>query len=114
MGAVAALADERTAVVVVSDHGFVPGHAELPIVDLFADAGLLAWQDEAEGMDRQAVAETPGRRTGSDDPFWIERVDWTRTLAVPLSLNEVYVNLRGREPHGIVAPGRSSSGCAPA
>ena len=46
MGAVAALADERTAVVVVSDHGFVPGHAELPIVDLFAEAGLLAWQDD--------------------------------------------------------------------
>ena len=77
VGAVAALADERTAVVVVSDHGFVPGHAELPIVDLFAEAGLLVWKDEVDGMDRQTVAETPGRRTDSDDPFWIERVDWT-------------------------------------
>ncbi len=105
VGAVAALADERTAVVVVSDHGFVPGHAELPIVDLFSEAGLLVWKDEVDGMDRQTVAETPGRRTDSDDPFWIERVDWCRTLAVPMSLNEVYVNLRGREPHGIVAPG---------
>ena len=105
VGAVAALADERTAVVVVSDHGFVPGHAELPIVDLFAEAGLLAWQDDGGVADRQTVAETPGRRAGADDPFWIERIDWTRTLAVPLSLNEVYVNLRGREPHGIVASG---------
>ena len=104
VGAMAELADERTALVVVSDHGFVPGHAELPIVDLFAEAGLLAWQDEGVA-DRQTVAETPGSRAGSDDPFWIERIDWTRTLAVPLSLNEVYVNLRGREPHGIVAPG---------
>lgn len=69
VGAVAALADERTAVVVASDHGFVPGHAELPIVDLFAAAGLLAWQDEVDGMDRQTVAETPGRRTDADDPF---------------------------------------------
>ena len=108
VGALAALADERTAVVVVSDHGFVPGKAELPIVDLFAEAGLLVWKEdsgEGQGADRQTVAETPTRAAEGDEPFWIERVDWTRTLAVPMSLNEVYVNLKGREPHGIVAPG---------
>jgi predicted AlkP superfamily phosphohydrolase/phosphomutase len=36
--------------------------------------------------------------------FW-ENVDWSRTRAYALGLGEVYINLRGREAHGIVSPG---------
>src|SRR5262249_4409497 len=32
-------------------------------------------------------------------------VDWSRTKAYGLGMNGLYLNLKGREPHGIVEPG---------
>jgi predicted AlkP superfamily phosphohydrolase/phosphomutase len=36
--------------------------------------------------------------------FW-ENVDWSRTKAYAMGLGQIYLNLKGREGHGIVAPG---------
>ncbi len=41
-------------------------------------------------------------RTVGDAPSGA--VDWTRTQAYSLGMGEIYINLRGREPAGIVAP----------
>ena len=34
----------------------------------------------------------------------LHEIDWSKTQAVPVRLNEVYINLKGRNPHGIVDP----------
>ena len=107
VGGLAELADDDTAVVVVSDHGFVTSGSELPLVELFEENGLLFWKEEEENLVRQAVGATPTKDTHlMEKAFWTERADWSRTLAIPLSENEVYINLEGREPHGIVKPGK--------
>jgi predicted AlkP superfamily phosphohydrolase/phosphomutase len=36
--------------------------------------------------------------------FW-PNVDWTKTRAYALALGQIYVNLKGRERYGVVAPG---------
>jgi hypothetical protein len=106
VGGMADLADEETAVVVVSDHGFVTSGSNLPLVELFEQNGLIAWKEDEEKLVKQAVGATPTKDTHVlEKAFWTERADWSRTLAVPLSENEVYINLKGREPGGIVEPG---------
>jgi predicted AlkP superfamily phosphohydrolase/phosphomutase len=106
IGGMAALADDDTIVVVVSDHGFVPRLTELPLVDLFTEAGLLFWRDQEARLNADPAAETPTKDTHRAElKFWTENLDWERTVAVPLSNTDVYVNLKGREPHGLVEPG---------
>lgn len=34
----------------------------------------------------------------------LHEIDWSKTQAVPVRLNKVYINLKGRNPHGIVDP----------
>jgi predicted AlkP superfamily phosphohydrolase/phosphomutase len=36
--------------------------------------------------------------------FW-ENVDWSKTRAYAMGLGELYINLQGREAHGVVQPG---------
>ena len=40
-----------------------------------------------------------------DQGSFFPNVDWSRTRAYALGLGQIYLNLRGREGHGIVAPG---------
>lgn len=41
---------------------------------------------------------------GAAEPLDLTAVDWSRTRAYALGAGQVYLNLRGREPRGIVAP----------
>jgi predicted AlkP superfamily phosphohydrolase/phosphomutase len=54
--------------------------------------------------------QQPGEKTLKDlfggGTFW-ENVDWTRTKAYAMGLGQIYVNLQGREGHGIVPPSDS-------
>jgi predicted AlkP superfamily phosphohydrolase/phosphomutase len=45
----------------------------------------------------------------SQGQFW-ENVDWSKTRAYAMGLGELYINLRGREAQGIVAPGADYEG----
>ena len=78
-----ALADEDTVVMVVSDHGMPPAHRWADINVRLAECGLMALDPATRhiDMDRSLVYTWPER--GS----------------------EVFVNLAGREPTGIVPPG---------
>ncbi len=78
-------ADAETLVVVTADHGHIPYlYGAAMIGNALTNAGLLAWT-RGEG----------GRVA----------VDWSKTQAYPLNSVHVYVNLRGRDPDGVVAPG---------
>ena len=83
----ASCASEETLVVVVSDHAAIPTTRMVWVGQALVDAGLLVYREDDAGR-------------------WVP--DWTRTRVVlgdhPLAEN-VWVNLKGRDPDGIVEPG---------
>jgi predicted AlkP superfamily phosphohydrolase/phosphomutase len=80
--------DDRSALVVMSDHGFKAFRRGVSLNTWFLRNGYQALKD--------------GRAVGRE---WFEDVDWNRTKAYALGLGGVYLNLRGREARGIVAAG---------
>jgi predicted AlkP superfamily phosphohydrolase/phosphomutase len=85
------LRDEDT-LIVLSDHGFTSFRRSVNLNTLLLEAGYLALR----------AGVRPGPDTDILNPM---RVDWGRTRVYAIGINSVYVNLRGREKHGIVAPG---------
>ena len=81
--------DERTTLIVMSDHGFTPWYWTVQLNSWLVDQGYVALRDPS----RQGEA-----------PLFLN-VDWSRTTAYALGLQGLYVNLAGREEQGIVAPG---------
>ena len=80
--------DERTTLIVMSDHGFTPWYWTVQLNSWLVDQGYVALRD-------------PSRQGQS--PLFLN-VDWSRTTAYALGLQGLYVNLAGREEQGIVAP----------
>ena len=82
-----ACADDDMLVIVVSDHSAIPTTRQAWVGQSLVDAGLLVYRENGDG---QSV------------------IDWARTKVVlgdhPLAEN-VWVNLKGRDPDGIVEPG---------
>jgi predicted AlkP superfamily phosphohydrolase/phosphomutase len=77
-----------TTLVVMSDHGFASWRRAFHLNTWLKENGYLAVVDA-------------GLR---DDPGLFSNVDWSRTRAYGLGLNGLYINVRGRERHGIVDP----------
>lgn len=81
------LADDHTTVAIVSDHGSV-GFSEARVQwRILEEAGLMTY-----------FPGNPGRTWRN------QNVDWSRTKAYPWGSGFVNVNLKGREPTGIVEP----------
>jgi predicted AlkP superfamily phosphohydrolase/phosphomutase len=77
--------DEDTILVLMSDHGGTPHrHGRLEIEEILEQAGLLAYSTMAP----------------LDQPV----IDWSQTKAAPLANCNIFINLNGREPEGIVEP----------
>jgi predicted AlkP superfamily phosphohydrolase/phosphomutase len=81
--------DDKTVLLVMSDHGFKPFRR---CVD------LNAWLRERGYLCLKAGATTPGA------PY-LDDVDWARTKVYALGLAGMYLNLKGREGEGIVERG---------
>jgi len=84
-------AGEPALTVLVSDHGATPRTDFVPVETILADAGLLAYVEESERELTMYGYPIPG-------------VDWQHTLAIPQRSCYVYVNLKGRDPQGVVEP----------
>ena len=84
-------AGDDATVLVVSDHGFAPFRRSFNLNTWLRERGYLALK---------------GNATTGGNSF--EGVDWSRTRAYGLGLNGLYLNLRGREGHGIVEPGAAA------
>ena len=80
--------DPDTTLVVMSDHGFTSWRRSMNLNSWLRDEGFLAVKDP----------------NLSQDPGLYGNVDWSRTKAYGLGLNGLYINLKGREKNGIVAP----------
>ncbi len=123
----------ETVLILMSDHGFGPLYREVYLDNVFAEAGLLhlrrtplarlrrflfrlgltprnllrALAAVGLGSLVQQVLSPAARVRVSNRLLMGGSVDWGRTRAYPLGgAGQIYVNLKGREPQGIVEPGR--------
>jgi len=96
IGRIVEHAGKETVVVLTSDHGAVPtenmfeeGFTGLNVNAILKEAGLLCYKEEPE-------ADVPGPPA----------IDWAKTRAFAQRSIYVYVNLKGRDPDGIVSAGK--------
>jgi len=82
VGEVMRAADEDTAVIVVSDHGMPVSKKVVSLTELFTRKGWFRMKRDEQG--RPAV-------------------DWSKTKAINILLH-IWINLKGRDPEGIVEP----------
>ena len=80
--------DEKTLLMVVSDHGFK---------SFSRCVNLNAWLHQ-----NGYLTLKPGKTESGD---WFDDVDWSRTRAYTMGLNGLYLNLKGREREGVIEPG---------
>ena len=80
-------------------------------IALFSDHALICAEEEAVAMgDNTGVSLEPLHKFGytvlkrDADGNELPEVDWTKTKAIMTRSNSIYVNLKGRDPHGIVEP----------
>jgi predicted AlkP superfamily phosphohydrolase/phosphomutase len=90
VGRALAHADDRTLVIVLSDHGFTSFRRGVHLNGWLHAQGLLALKD--------------GVRPGDDAGDLFRSVDWQRTRAYAVGLGGIYLNLQGREAQGSVKP----------
>lgn len=86
-------ADDETAVFIVSDHGAIPrsvGHLNPGIAEI-------------TGVNGKLLSEL-GWTNLYQDEQGMYQIDWTTTRAVNNRGEHIYINLKGRDPHGIVEP----------
>jgi predicted AlkP superfamily phosphohydrolase/phosphomutase len=84
--------DAKTALFVLSDHGFRAFRRSVHINTWLHQQGYLVLRESA-----------PASRS------WFADVDWSRTRAYALGLSGLYLNVRGREAHGIVDSGAEAA-----
>lgn len=86
------LDEDGSVLMVVSDHGFKPFRRGVNLNAWLREHGYLVV------------------REGQDDADMLRGVDWSGTRAYALGFGGIYLNTRGRESAGIVAPGAEAEG----
>ena len=87
------LIDEGWTVLIVSDHGMVSPAHEVPM--LSESSGI-----NARVMQELGFTVLKQDENGND----LHEIDWSKTKAIAIRCNHIYLNLKGRDPQGIVAP----------
>jgi predicted AlkP superfamily phosphohydrolase/phosphomutase len=78
--------NDRTALIILSDHGFKSFRRGVNLNSWLMKEGYLHL------------------KSGAKSGEWFDGVDWQRTKAYALGLGGIFVNLKGRESQGIVEP----------
>jgi predicted AlkP superfamily phosphohydrolase/phosphomutase len=111
-----------TTVLVMSDHGFGPIRKEIYINEWLADQGFLVSSSNSSSRKVRTGLHSLARHLGITRERWHQvlgtwatkaaqdlvntiRIDWSRTRAYSNGSNTIQINLKGREPYGIVTPG---------
>ncbi len=76
---------------VCSDHGFSSFREEVELNAWLIDQGFMTLKADADG------------KPTSNKQF-LQYVDWSKTKAYSVGIGTIYLNLKGREPRGIVEP----------
>jgi len=109
------LADPQTTIILISDHGFCPQKSRLYLNRWLAEKGFLRYKPSVLGV-REGLRRTARHLKRFMPRPWFMRtrglvdaasIDWQHTLAYAGMPTEfaIYVNLKGREPRGVVPPG---------
>ncbi len=86
VGEVLPAADDRTLLIVCSDHGFASFGREFQLNSWLRDNGYLTLKDSAKSKDRADLYD----------------INWDKTVAYGIGFNGLYLNTVGREERGIV------------
>jgi predicted AlkP superfamily phosphohydrolase/phosphomutase len=84
VGDILARYGDRATIIVMSDHGFANFGRQFNVNSCLRYYGYL---------------------NPPDCTSLLHDVDWSRTAAYGLGINGLYLNLKGREPHGVIEPG---------
>jgi predicted AlkP superfamily phosphohydrolase/phosphomutase len=88
VGRVMAQVRDGDVLMVISDHGFSSFRRGVNLNSWLRQEGYLVLKEGSDGSEE-----------------WLRGVDWTRTKAYCLGLTGMFLNVKGREQHGIVSPG---------
>jgi predicted AlkP superfamily phosphohydrolase/phosphomutase len=80
--------DQGTTFYLLSDHGFGTFTREFHLSRWLVNEGFTVLKDP----------------TSKDPGDMYDQVDWSKTTAYALGINGIYLNLKGREPNGVVSP----------
>jgi len=92
LGRVMEQLDEDDVLMVLSDHGFASFRRGVNLNSWLHQHGYLVLKDGADGTSE-----------------WLRDVDWASTRAYALGLTGMFLNIKGREAHGIVEPGAEAA-----
>ena len=107
--------DDETMIVLVSDHGATPDGPKLNPYDILVPAGLtvlekeqIAEEDLRQLMEKSMGVDSKKSRVGI---YSLKSVmasttipDLTKSQAIPQRSIYIYINLKGRDPEGVVDP----------
>ncbi len=96
--AMAAAEKKNAALIVMSDHGFASFRKSVNYNTWLVQNGYLSLKAGVEVKDRNLEL------LFDQGQFW-ENVDWSKSRAYAVGLGDLYINVRGREKFGTVAPG---------
>lgn len=120
-----AVEDTNTSVVILSDHGFGALTHAVYLNEYFAHQGLLAYREQTRpglgsalragvrqlnnpvvnAVKQRAFEMIPQLKGSLHYSMAYGNIDWGRTQAYAVgTMGNVYLNVRGREPQGIVKP----------
>lgn len=86
----------NTLFMICSDHGFLPFYRAVNLNRWLRDNGYLVLKNETGAPTMEQLFD--GGSVAS-------AYDWSKTRAYALGLSKIYINVKGREPEGIVEPG---------
>lgn len=92
LGRVMERIDDKTLLMVISDHGFKSFRRGVNLNTWLYQNGYLVLKDRAF-LNKE----------------WLQGVDWTKTRAFTLGLSGIFINIEGRESNGIVMKGKDVS-----
>ena len=96
VGDVLAKLGKDDVLLVVSDHGFATWRRSVNYDTWLVKNGYMTLTGAGNQADLEMLF--------GQGEFW-PNVDWSRTKAYAMGLGEIYINVKGREGKGIVAPG---------
>jgi len=88
VGKVLPAVDDKTLLLICSDHGFAQFARQFHLNTWLRDNGYLTIKPEAQKKEETSIFD----------------IDWSQTVAYGVGFNGLYMNLKGREGQGIVPP----------
>ncbi len=102
--------DEKTLLLVISDHGFKQFKRGVNLNTWFLENGYMApkgtdSQEAGHGDETCSLGGYCAGTEGGESAIgeYLENVDWSRTRAYQLGLSGIYLNRKGRESQGVLS-----------